>query len=76
MEGSWHSKWDGASCLGEGLMLKAARLTQPSIENKGGRNSFQPEEEILSTRNFSFTLTKIVSAVLVAHLHTIGCTVT
>lgn len=57
-------------------MLKAAHLSQPSIENRGSRNSFQPEQEILGTRNFSFILAKIVSAVLVAHLHTVGCTVT
>lgn len=44
--------------------------------NRGSRNSFHTEEEVLGTRNFSFTLAKTVSVVLLAHLHTIGCTVT
>lgn len=57
-------------------MLKAAYLAQPSIENRGSRNSFHAEEKILGTRNFSFTLARIVSAVLVAHLHTTGYTAT
>lgn len=37
-------------------MLRAAHLTQPSIENKCSRNSFHTEEEILGARIFSFTL--------------------
>lgn len=57
-------------------MLKAAHLAQTNMENRGSRNSFHTEKQILGTRNISFTLAKIVSALLVAQLHTIGCTVT